>query len=559
MLSDFDINTVEDDTETRDVVTMLLNIVEDVKQENQKLSEEIQCLKDEINRLKGEQGKPKIKPNKSDKNDSKKPKSATHSSEKERSRKAEKWKKNAKVNRILINETKVQSLDLRNLPPDAEFKGYVEVTVQDINITPHNILFRKEKYYSSSTKKSYVADLPAGYHGEFGPGIKALAITLYFQANVSETKILELFADVGIIISSGQLSNFLIKKKNSFHDEKDALYKAGIESTPWQHIDDTATRVDGKNQYCQILCNPFYTAYFTSEKKNRLTIIDTLMNASEHTYYLNQTTYDFLQASRISDNVITTLKDLPQEQVFNEDEFPRLVDEFLFQLGPRQRTLVLDAAAIAFYHVQTLFPIIRTLLCDDAPQFKDIIEELSLCWVHDGRHYKKLTPFILYHQQLVDDFLGKYWHYYHELLDYKENPTSELAEDLEKKFDDIFSTITGYDSLDQRIAKTKAKKQSLLWVLKYPDIPLHNNSAELGARQRVRKRDVSFTTRNKDGTKALDTFSSLVATAKKLGVSFYHFIYDRISENYAMPSFANLIDQRARQLSLPSSATNALQ
>ena len=68
--------------------------------------------------------------------------------------------------------------------------------------------------------KGYVAELPVGYQGEYGPGIKALAITLYFEAHVSQPKILELFADVGILISAGQLSNFLIKKQYSFRDEK---------------------------------------------------------------------------------------------------------------------------------------------------------------------------------------------------------------------------------------------------------------------------------------------------------------------------------------------------
>lgn len=52
--------------------------------------------------------------------------------------------------------------------------------------------------------------------------------------------------------------------------------------------------------------------------------------------------------------------------------------------------------------------------------------------------------------------------------------------------------MTGYEALDQRIAKTKAKKDNLLRVLAHPEIPLHNNPAELGARQRVRKRDISF-------------------------------------------------------------------
>jgi len=35
------------------------------------------------------------------------------------------------------------------------------------------------------------------------------------------------------------------------------------------------------------------------------------------------------------------------------------------------------------------------------------------------------------------------------------------------------------------------KKESLLMVLSHPEILLHNHPAELGARQRVRKRDVS--------------------------------------------------------------------
>ena len=207
---------------------------------------------------------------------------------------------------MTINETKVCPVDKETLPVDAAFRGHVEVIIQDIIIQPHNICFQKEKYYSPSTKKTYVASLPTGYYGEFGPGIKTLAITLYFQANVSQPRILELFTDVGIFISAGQRSNFLIKKQEIFHDEKDALYKEGLKTTSWQHIDDTSTRVNGKNQYCQIVCNPFYTAYFTTEKKNRLSIINTLLNASENSYYLNQTAYDFLHASRMPEKVVTT-------------------------------------------------------------------------------------------------------------------------------------------------------------------------------------------------------------------------------------------------------------
>ena len=40
---------------------------------------------------------------------------------------------------------------------------------------------------------------------------------------------------------------------------------------------------------------------------------------------------------------------------------------------------------------------------------------LALCWVHEGRHYKKLSPFVAYHQEVLDKFLDDFWNYYREL------------------------------------------------------------------------------------------------------------------------------------------------
>ena len=121
------------------------------------------------------------------------------------------------------------------------------------------------------------------------------------------------------------------------------------------------------------------------------------------------------------------------------------------------------------------------------------------------------------------------------------------------EFDKLFATCTGFDALDARIAKTKAKKESLLMVLKHPEIPLHNNPVELEARQRVRKRDVSFGPRTQDGITAWDTFMSLAATAKKLGISFYQYIHDRVSKANEIPSLASLIEARATDLELDAS------
>jgi len=56
----------------------------------------------------------------------------------------------------------------------------------------------------------------------------------------------------------------------------------------------------------------------------------------------------------------------------------------------------------------------------------------------------------------------------------------------------LFSTITGYEKLDERICKTK--EGHLLKTLILPEVPLHNNATKLAARAKVRKKDVSLQT-----------------------------------------------------------------
>ena len=109
----------------------------------------------------------------------------------------------------------------------------------------------------------------------------------------------------------------------------------------------------------------------------------------------------------------------------------------------------------------------------------------------------------------------------------------------------MFSIVTGYEQLDERISKTKENKEHLLMILTLPEIPLHNNAAELAARAKVRKRDVSLQTMTDEGTRANDAFMTIVQTAKKLNVSAYDYIFDRVSKTFEMPSLAQLIRDKA--------------
>jgi hypothetical protein len=545
MLEDVDLTSIADER-TRELVRRLLNLLEDVRADLRAAQTEIQHLRNEINRLKGEQGQPTIKPN------TPQPPPTDLSSEQER-RTPTAWSKGRKTDRIPIDREQVVQVDPDGLPPDAQFKGYEDVVVQDVVFRTDNILFHKEKFYSPSQHQTYLASLPQGYNGQFGPGIKSLALVFYYGAQMSEPKVAELLRSVGVQISDGHVSHLLIKDQAAFHAEKAALYRAGLASSPWQHLDDTSTRVNGQNGYCHVVCNPLYTAYFTTPTKDRLTVIDVLTNYRPRRFVVNTEALGYVEASGLSAVRCRQLAQVPSDVIMDEARMQVLLETHLPGLGPQQRKWILDATAVAAYHADGEFPVVRLLVCDDAPQFTLVTEELALCWVHEGRHYKKLMPYVPHHRALVETFVERFWTYYDQLLAYRKQPTPEEATRLVGEFETLFATVTGYQALDERIAKTRAKQSCLLMVLAHPEIPLHNNPAELGARARVRKRDVSFGPRTREGATAWDTFMTLAATATKLGVSFYHYIHDRVSGAYQMPALADLIPERAQELTLGAS------
>ena len=187
----------------------------------------------------------------------------------------------------------------------------------------------------------------------------------------------------------------------------------------------------------------------------------------------------------------------------------------------------------------------KIMISDDARQYLGIAIYHALCWIHEIRLYKKLNPLIDYHRIQLLEFLTRVWAFYDLLDRFRENPDEEEKERLETEFDELFSTETGYEELDKRIALTKEKKEELLLVLRFPEIPLHNNPAELALREPVVKRKISNGTRSEDGKAAWENLMSVQDTCRKQGVSFFDYIKDIFSGKRAMTRLAHLISQNA--------------
>jgi len=523
----------------KEVLKILLNFIEDLRVENEKAKDENQRLKDEINRLKGEKGKPDIKP-------SKKPEESDKEKKRNDSDRLEKRKgKSSKKDRIKITRKKELPIDKSTLPPDAEYKGTRSVVVQDIKIVLDNIEFVIERYYSPSQNKVFESELPPEYKDrEFGPGIRTYVLTNHYQARIPQKLLHTILTGLGVIISEGQIGAILVSRHNEpFHQEREAARRAGIEKNSYQQIDDTGARLNGKNIYTIVTCNDDFCSFTTSERKDRLSALKALSGLSELKYIINDIAITYI-GDKVSRKVLVReLEKLKSDRIYSCEEFRREILNAPFIVGQIDawKKHVEEGCAIGAYRENFLGPGSDVLVCDDAPQFKGILEYLGLCWVHEERHYDKLIPRHSHFQKELDNFLDKFWDYYDALKKYKENPTQEKKGALSIEFDELFSADTDYFALNSVIKKSAKKKESLLLVLEYPEIPLHNNTSELDIREKVIQRKIRNCFRSIRGAKASDTFLSLMAICRKQGITFWDYIQDRVYNLQKIPSLAEII------------------
>ncbi|WP_309239098.1 hypothetical protein [Ensifer sp. ENS12] len=83
-------------------------------------------------------------------------------------------------------------------------------------------------------------------------------------------------------------------------------------------------------------------------------------------------------------------------------------------------------------------------------------------------------------------------------------------------------------------------------MLERPDTPLHTNASENDLRSFVTKRKISGGTMSRDGRVARDTMLGLMKTCRKLGLSFWQYLGDRLDlEGQAIPPLATLVATKA--------------
>src|SRR6266481_3494418 len=177
ILRNVDLSGIQDER-ARECIGLLLNLIESLTADLRKAQAENLYLREQLNRRKGGGGKPD------------QPKDTTgaksQSSEKERAETKQRTRR-GKLERVRIDREEVLKLDRASLLPDAQFQGYEDVVVQELRISTYNVNFGKEKYYAPSTGQTYLAPLPAGYRGAFGPNLKSLCLLFSHLCNIVDT------------------------------------------------------------------------------------------------------------------------------------------------------------------------------------------------------------------------------------------------------------------------------------------------------------------------------------------------------------------------------------
>lgn len=497
-------------------------------EQNHQLREDNQALRDEVARLKKQTPKPKIGPSKLI----------------EKERRKRRGKREGKSGRKLEADRTVV-VKAEQVPEGSRFKGYDDFWVQELVIQTQTTLYRVEKW-STPDGDLVRGSLPAvlaveGPGAHFGPTLRSFVLYQYYHAQVTEPLILEQLHEWGMKMSSGQLHRLITEGKEQFHLEKDEILRVGLRVSRHIHVDDTGARHQGKNGVATHIGNEWFAWFKTTQSKSRINFLE-LLRAGQTDYVVNGEALEYMAAQTLPTEPLTKLA-AASGQVFGDlTQWQAALKRW--GITKERHVRVATEGALLGSLLDHGFNRDLAIVSDDAGQFNILLH--ALCWIHAERLLAKLLGFTDSQRQALEQIRSEVWQYYRDLKAYQLEPTTTAKLALEARFDTLCTTHTCFTSLNLALKRMLLNKRELLLVLDRPDLPLHNNLSEGDIREYVKRRKISGGTRSDDGRRCRDTFASLKKTCRKLGVSFWSYLNDRLGGHRLIPALPQLIEARAQ-------------
>ncbi|VAX36599.1 Mobile element protein [hydrothermal vent metagenome] len=251
----------------------------------------------------------------------------------------------------------------------------------------------------------HYAKLPCFLQGtDFGPTLKSYILYQYHQCHVTQPLLLEQLWELGISISSGQLSSILTKGHDGFHSEKQG--------------------------YC-----------------------------------LNDYALGYMAKQSLSSTYIKAVEQIKGQSFEDTKEFLALLESLSIKQKYAIKTIT--EAALLGHLIEGGMPENMVILSDDAGQFNVLVHALCWIPAYrPGRHVErnlqKIHTYTNQQRQELDQLLSAVWTLYQQLKNYRNKPTKKKKDMAIKSFDAICDWQTdclpcrpGRDSLAERIGQIK--------------------------------------------------------------------------------------------------------
>jgi hypothetical protein len=520
--------------ELRELIGTLVAKVADLGAANAALKAENQALRDEVARLKGLPPRPPSRPSGMEQ--------ATGGAGPDKGGKRSRRRRGAKRDREAVTaEVVVQAAP----PPGSRFKGYQDILVRELTLTPAVVRYRRERWATPSGE-TVLAPLPTGIVGGFGPGLRRFLLVAHAQGQVTTERLVALLAGIGIEISKRQVVRLLTSRLDDLITEDREVLRAGLATARWVTVDDTAARHARQDGFTTQIGDGRFTAFRSGASKSRLAFLSVL-RAGHGEYVINGAALDYMRGRALAGPVIEQLAAHPAKVFADEAAW----QAHLVGLGIDQLAVTPDPVRIAtegaLWGTVQARGLLRdtVIVSDDAGQFR--LGEHALCWVHAERLVHKLVPTTDAQRRAIELTRTLIWWFYADLKAWQRDPCPRRTAALRARFDRIFTRRTDCVVLDRLLARLHRRKAELLRVLQRPQIPLHTNGSENDIRACVTKRKVSGGTMSEDGRTARDVLLGLMKTCRKLGVSFWRYLGDRlrVPGDMPLPPLPDLVRQAA--------------
>lgn len=453
VINESDLQTITDSS-LKEKIHKLLNLFEELTQKYTQLHNENQYLKAELAKLKQQSSPPQLS-NK---------RYALISNLKNKQTQVV-WKKSKKKEGLEIDQA-IQVPQITTCVCGSKKFNTIRTDkkiVQGIIFKRNNICYIRKEKKCSDCGKVYKGEMPKNIERlSFDPELRTFISYMKFKCRVTQPLIHAMLSDIGIRISTGQISNILLTNSQKLIPSYTQLRVWGIKRSSYLQTDATGHK-------------------FKLPSSGK--VVD------QHIHFLGNTH-------------LSLFKITPRYNA-------HVINQLLTTRG-RRKPLVSD---------------------DGGPNGARLfLSQKQLCWIHEIRHYLKLTPGLEVNKRKLQEVITKLYNFYHAAISYRDSPNTVMKRRLQKEFKRLVNKKTGYDALDYRLLLTKRKMERLLFFLDYPMIPIHNNQAERDLRPAVIIRKISHETKSLAGNRSIERHLSVIHTAHKQHLNIWQTLHGLLTD-----------------------------